>query len=296
MKKRTFLFLVFIIFTTSIIPQSNFTKTKDTLNVNLFPSGLHFLPFKANYQEARLGILYYTDNSNLKVDIGNNVDLVRFYFPNIKATLSFSIEFMGYALSTSYKGNRLQIDALDGFFGGNAAFSRKYKYGKFISRFRIIHNSAHLVDGHYDKTLGKWINDITPIPFTRDFGELTLGYQFYPSFGSLRTYITAAYATLVRPATLKKWSTYFGYELAFKNVIDKVFDRDANLFVANQFNIVGTPTYKLNTNLMGGIKFGDWDGKGLVFYLSYYIGANPFSEYYSQRIKKFGIGFFVDFF
>ena len=47
---------------------------------------------------------------------------------------------------------------------------------------------------------------------------------------------------------------------------------------------------------MGGIKFGEWDGKGLVFYLSYYAGANPFSEYYSERINKFGLGVFVDFF
>ena len=295
MKKIIFI-LIYLLLLNCLTAQNNNENKFGNVKVNFFSPGLHFLPFKANYQEARFGLLYYTDNSNLKLDIGNNVDLVRFYFPNMDATLSLSIEFMGYALSTSYRGNRLQIDALDGFFGGNAAFSKNYENGRFISRFRIIHNSAHLVDGHYDKILGKWIHDIKPIPFTRDFGELTLGYQFYPDFGSLRTYVTAAYATLVRPSTLQKWSTYFGYELAFKNVIDKVFNQDANLFIANQFNIVGTPTYKLNTNLMGGIKFGDWDGKGLIFYLSYYVGANPFSEYYSQRIKKFGIGFFVDFF
>ncbi len=294
--KKIFLLLLICVFTLIIQAQPNTPQVNSKIKIDLFPPGLNFLPLKANYQEARFGLLYYTDNSNLKLDIGNNVDLVRFYFPTMDATLSLSIEFMGYALSTSYKGNRLQIDALDGFFGGNAAFSKNYENGRFISRFRIIHNSAHLVDGHYDKQLGKWINNITPIPFTRDFGELTLGYQFYPGFGSLRTYVTAAYATLVRPSSLKKWSTYFGYELAFKNVIDKIFNQEANLFIANQFNIVGTPTYKLNTNLMGGIKFGEWDGKGLIFYLSYYVGANPFSEYYSQRIKKFGLGFFVDFF
>jgi len=286
------LFILITILFFNVIKAQNI----ETTSVNFFSPGLHFLPFKANYQEARLGILYYTDNGNLKVDIGNNVDLVRINFPKIKGILSFSVEFMGYALSTSYEGKRLQIDALDGFFGGNAAFSKKYEKGKFISRFRIIHNSAHLVDGHYDNNLGQWINNDIPIAYTRDFGELTLGYQFYPDFGSLRTYGTIAYSTLVRPTELKKWSSYFGYEIAFKNVIDKVFDKDANLFIANQFNIVGTPSYKLNTNLMGGIKFGEWDGKGVVFYLSYYSGANPFSEYYSERINKFGIGFFVDFF
>lgn len=271
-------------------------QNSSTYNLKLFSSGLHFLPFKANYQEARVGILYYPDNTNLKVDIGNNVDLLLIKYPESKSTISFSIEFMGYALSTSYRGNRLQIDALDGFFGGNVAFSKDYKSGKLISRFRIIHNSAHLVDGHYDKNLGMWINDKDPIPFTRDFGELTLGYKFYPSFGTIRTYGTAAYSTLVRPAELQKWSGYVGYEIAFDKIIDKTFNERTNLFLASQFNLVGSPKYQLNSNFMGGVKFGDWDGKGLVFYLSYYIGANPFSEYYSQRIRKFGIGFFVDFF
>ncbi|PID58983.1 MAG: hypothetical protein CR986_07200 [Ignavibacteriae bacterium] len=285
------IFLLIILFTGTIKSQEILEQ-----NVQLFSHGLHFLPFKANYQEARLGILYYTSNTNLKVDVGNNIDLVRFNFPESKSILTFAIEFMGYALSTSYRGNRLQIDALDGFFGGNAAFSKKYEKGKFISRFRIIHNSAHFVDGHYDRYLKKWINDDEPIPFTRDFGELTLGYQFYPKFGSVRTYATAAYSSLVRPSKLKRWSGYCGVEAAFDKILGETLGRKTNLFFATQFNLVGTPNYNLNSNFMSGLKFGDWDGKGLVLYLSYYSGRNPFSEYYSQRIKKFGVGFFVDFF
>ncbi|MDX1699202.1 MAG: hypothetical protein R3250_01230, partial [Melioribacteraceae bacterium] len=161
--------LLIIIISNTLISQ----ETEEN-SIQLFSPGLHFLPFKANIQEARLGILYYPSNTNLKVDIGNNVDLVKITFPAYNSILSFSIEFMGYALSTSYGGNRLQIDALDGLFGGNVAFSKNYDNGRFISRFRIIHNSAHLVDGHYDRYSGKWINDDEPIPFTRDFGELSL--------------------------------------------------------------------------------------------------------------------------
>jgi Protein of unknown function (DUF1207) len=281
-----------------IIISSTFANSQNLsdFSVELFAPGLHFLPLKANYQEARFGILYYTSNSNLKVDIGNNVDLVRFNFPESKSILSLSVEFMGYALSTSYGGNRLQINALDGFFGGNAAFSKNYENGRFISRFRIIHNSAHLVDGHYDRYEKQWINNDEPIPFTRDFGELTLGYQFYPSFGTLRTYGTVAYSKLVRPAEIKRWSGYFGYEIASDKITNEVLGTKTNLFLATQFNIAGAPEYQLNSNFMTGLKFGEWDGKGLVFYLSYYIGANPFSEFYSERIEKFGIGFFVDYF
>lgn len=286
--KNILIAILFLLFQNSLFSQ-------DSYEFELFPTGLHFLPFKANYQEARLGILYYPSNSNLKVDIGNNVDLMEFRFKDKEIRLTLSIEFMAYALSTSYAGNRLQIDAMDGFFGGNAAFSKKYDKGKLISRFRIIHNSAHLVDGHYDRDIGKWINNDEPIPFTKDFGEATVGYQFNPSFGIIRTYATLSYATLVRPSVLKKWSGYLGYELAFDNVIGKTFNRNTNLFIASQFNLAGTPKYMLNSNFIGGVKFGEWSGKGVVFYFSYYTGANPFSEYYSERIKKIGLGFFVDF-
>ncbi len=289
--KKLYLTIFFLIGLSALIAQEDLNY-----QMEIFPQGLHFLPFKANYQEARVGILYYTSNADMKVDLGNNVDLIRFTFPESNSILSLSVEFMGYALSTSYSGNRLQIDALDGFFGGNFAYSKMYEKGKFISRFRIIHNSAHLVDGHYDRYQRRWINNDTPIPFTKDFGEISLGYQFYPSFGALRTYGTIAYATMVRPLELEKWSGYFGYELAFNNLLDKTFGAETNLFLASQFNLVGSPKYQLNSKFMGGVKFGNWDEKGLVFYLSYYIGANPFSEYYSQRVNQFGIGFFVDFF
>ena len=289
--KIRFLFVLLIFISATINSQN-----QEDNSIQLFSSGLHFIPFKANIQEARLGVLYYPSNTNLKVDIGNNVDLIKMNFAETKSIITLSVEFMGYALSTSYSGKRLQIDALDGFFGGNIAYSKNFEKGRLISRFRIIHNSAHLVDGHYDREAGKWLNDDEPIPYTRDFGDFTLGYQFYPSFGSLRTYGTISYSSLVRPAHLKRWGTYFGYELAFSNLISKIYGEPTNIFIASQFNLIGAPEYKLNSNFMSGLKIGEWDGKGLVIYLSYYIGSNPFSEYYSQRVRQFGIGFFVDFF
>jgi hypothetical protein len=47
---------------------------------------------------------------------------------------------------------------------------------------------------------------------------------------------------------------------------------------------------------MAGIKFGDWDKKGIVLYTSYYSGRDMFSSYYDRRISKFGIGFSIDFY
>ena len=293
MKQKFFIIiLLLLIINNKLI----FSQDQNNVTFEFLPSGVHFLPLKANYEEARVGILYYPSDGKLKVDIGNDIDLLAFYFPNINSTLTLSIEFMAYALSRNYEQNRLQIDALDGFFGGNASFSKNYSDGKFISRFRIIHNSAHLVDGHYNVKLNDWIDDSKPIPFAKDFGELLLGYQFSPDFGSARIYSAISYSTLIRPLILKKWTGFMGFELSTNKLTGKFLNHETNLFIASHINLEGNPDYKFNYNNLLGIKFGEWNEKGVIFYLSYYSGSHPFSEYYYKRVSQFGIGFFVDFF
>ena len=289
-------FIIFIILFFLINNKLFFSQEQNNIKFEFLPLGVHFLPLKANYEEARVGILYYPSDGKLKVDIGNDIDLFAFYFPKINSTLTLSIEFMAYALSRNYEQNRLQIDALDGFFGGNVSFSKSYSDGKLLSRFRIIHNSAHLVDGHYDLKLHNWIDDSKPIPFAKDFGELLLGYQFLPDFGSARIYSAISYSTLIRPLILKKWTGFIGFEAATNKLTGKVFDHETNLFFASHVSLEGNPTYTLNYNNLLGIKFGKWSEKGIIFYLSYYSGSHPFSEYYYKHVNQFGIGFFVDFF
>ncbi|MCB0747265.1 MAG: hypothetical protein KDC90_07355, partial [Ignavibacteriae bacterium] len=159
MNLKNFILLFIFIF---LIKSNQIFSQGKSLEFEFLPSGIHILPLKANYDEARIGILYYPKNGNLKVDIGNNIDLFAFNFPLSKSKITLSIEFMAYALSTNYEQKRLQIDALDGFFGGNVVFSKNYNDGKLISRFRIIHNSAHLVDGHYDDQNDEWMNNSRP--------------------------------------------------------------------------------------------------------------------------------------
>lgn len=108
------------------------------IQFEFLPPGLNFAPLKANMQEAKIGVLYFPDNSNLKVDIGNNADLVKINFPRNEISIASGIEFMGYALSTNYKEFRLQIDALDGFFGGNVTFKKSLKRMNLISGCRLF--------------------------------------------------------------------------------------------------------------------------------------------------------------
>jgi len=287
--KKKWLTLVFLNFSTLAFPQSNF-------EFNFLPAGINFMPLKANNQEARLGILFYTSTSNLKVDIGNTVDLLSFGSNASQLHFAAGIEFMAYAYSKSYEGKRLQISAVDGFFGGNLSFSKQFEENKLLARFRIIHNSAHLVDGSYDVNNDIWIDDKEPIPFTKDFGEITLAHQIYFEMAILKYYGGLSYATLIRPDDLKKYNFHSGFEAAAPNIFGRVFNNDASLFLADHFFLDGTTKYFGSNQLMVGMKFGNWDKKGIVIYASYYSGRDMFSSYYYRKISKFGIGFSIDFF
>src|SRR3972149_1103443 len=238
----------------------------------LFPGGLNFIPLKANNQETKVGLIFFTKNNNLKLDIGNNIDLLSFHLSS-NERLTAGVEFMAYALSTSYKGKRLQIDAIDGLFGGNLSYSVKTNNNQVLMRLRVIHNSAHLVDGHWDESEGKWIDDYEPVPFAKDFAEYTFAYECDSDFFVLKSYAGFSYNFLIRPSDMKR----------------------LNIFLAHHFILGGTDNFGGNNNSMLGIKFGDWRGKGLLIYLSYYSGFDLFNAYYKTKVKRFGIGFSVDF-
>lgn len=269
-----------------------FASGGDSSKVELFPEGLRFLPLRGNAQEAKLGVLYYTATSNLKVDIGNSIDLILFrdVFSERDA-ISAGVEFMAYAYSTSYKGYRLQIDAIDGFFGGNVLYTK----GASIYRFRFIHNSAHLVDGAYDGSELKWINDRLPIPYTRDFAELIYSGKIHYAESEVRYYGGMSYSVRRRPEELRRSSFIAGAEYHHPALLGTFLGSRANLFFILNGNMNGLPAYTLSTNIQGGVKFGEWESKGLLLYVSYYIGNDVFSEYYANRVKRLGIGFSVDF-
>jgi hypothetical protein len=283
-----FIFILFLLLSTNIIAQ-------EINQFEFLPSGLNFQPLKANIQEARMGILFYPDNNNLKVDIGNSIDLLKLSRPGNNMSIASGIEFMAYALSTSYKGHRLQIDALDGFFGGNLTFKKMYSSNELDLRLRIIHNSAHFVDGHFDFNENKWIDSTKPIHYTRNFYEITAANQLKTGFGYFKYYGAFSHAFFVRPPVIKRINFYAGYELAFSNLFGKVFDKDENIFITSYLYLAGFNVYVGSQQTMLGIKFGEWNNKGITFYSSYYSGLDFFDAYYGKRISKFGLGFNIDF-
>jgi hypothetical protein len=281
------IFFVILTVNIKIIPQTEF---------EFLPDGLNFLPLRANKQEAKIGVLLYPENANLKVDIGNTMDLLGFKF-NENERLTFGIEFMAYASVIGYEQLRLQIDAIDGFFGGNAIYKIKKKNGALAFRFRFIHNSAHLVDGNWwiDKYPRNWTKPGGPIPYTRDFAELITAHSFKLKEYDVRYYGGFAYSFRIRPSELKRPSTSLGFEIHNDKIIDKLFDKPVILFIADHFTLEGVPKYSGSNHIQAGIKFGTQESKGILFYFSYYSGNDMFSEYYSRKVRQFGIGFTVDF-
>ena len=136
---------------------------------------------------------------------------------------------MAYAFSKSYADKRLQISAVDGFFGGNLSYSCQFEKNTLLARFRIIHNSAHLVDGSYDTHNDVWIDGKEPIPFTKDFGEITVAHHLKFENYLLKYYGGLSYATLVRPYELKKYNFHLGFEVVAPNIFGKVFNNDAKV-------------------------------------------------------------------
>lgn len=285
--KRNIVFILIVFISYSINAQ---------IKYEFLPSGLHFKPLASNVYEPRLGVLYFPDDRSLKVDIGNSIDIIMFndLLPNTK--LTFGIDFMAYGLASSYQGKRLQIDALDGFFGGNGTLSYNYDNNNIYKfRFRIIHNSAHLVDGSYNSSTGTWKNNYLPVPYAKDFAELTSVKESKISIGNYRIYFGVSYAMLIRPDLLKRWTFNSGLELYLNDVFGEVLKKEANLYVAYHYSLIGAPKYMGNNTLSAGIKLGKVYNKGINFYISYHLGMSYFSEYFSKRINKFGTGFNVEF-
>lgn len=285
--------ITYTLFCLIAVPVITYSQTQ----FEFLPDGLNFLPLRTNSQEAKLGVLYYPENANLKVDIGNSMDLLSFHFPEGKSKLSFGVEFMAYASVIGYEQLRLQIDAIDGFFGGNATFTKPIDDNLLSIRFRFIHNSAHLVDGNYwiHPYPRDWTKPGGPIAFTRDFGELIAANTIHLEKYTLRYYGGGAFSFRIRPDVLKRFSAVAGFEINSDQIIGKLFNKPVNVFLAHNINYAGLPDYSFTNQSQLGIKFGKWESKGILFYFSFYSGNDMFSEYYDQKINKVGFGFAVDF-
>ncbi len=296
MKIRNILFLFLLIV---FIPKNNFGQLKDTTEFKFvfLPKGLNFLPLKAGIDEPRMGLLYYSSTSNLKVDIGNSVDIFGFNLPKLKSRITIGAEFMAYAYVTSFLAYRLQIDAIDGFFGGHIVYSKDYDWGIMNYRFRYIHNSAHLVDGHWNNTTNEWIDNQEPSAYGNNYAELLIAPQQNIGITLIRYYGGLALSTGMKTGYKQQKKILYkaGFEYSIPGLLGRILNKDESVFTAVNLDIKGIPEYIINQNYLLGIKFGAWEGKGVIIYASYYNGGDVFNQYFNYRVSRFGIGFMIDF-
>jgi hypothetical protein len=252
-------------------------------------------PLIANPQEPRTGVRKEIGTSRLKLDIGSSLDLLGYSFDGQrKKQLRFGVDFFTYALTTSAEEYRLQVDAVDGFFGGHIVYRADADQSAFGLRLRIMHLSAHFVDGHIDPETGTWRDNRAPLPFTRDFGELLGFYWFSVGPVSVMPYAGFSYATLRRPTEINRWGGLAGVETNSGESLGRVFGKPFELYLADNISVAGIPEW-VGTNIFEvGMKFGRWEGSGLRLYVNYASGLELFSQYYDIRNSKWGVGFAFD--
>ena len=268
---------------------------QETSSFEFLPGKLLFPPLIANYQEPRTGVRKEIGSSRLKLDIGTTLDLIEYRVSTDGSQkIRMGIDLFTYALTTSAQGLRLQVDAVDGFFGGHLAFRTESDSTAFAIRLRIMHLSAHFVDGHLEASGIHWRDGREPIPFTRDFGELTGAFEWKTSNIIWMLYSGLSYATLVRPVEIQRIATIHGVELHTTQLAGPLFGKPFHLFVAYNLTLTGIPAYVGTNNIELGGKIGAWGGTGLRVYIDYYAGLDIFSQYYDVRRETWGIGIAFD--
>jgi hypothetical protein len=193
-------------------------------------------------------------------------------------------------LTRNAQGLRLQVHAADGFLGGHLT----YQAAEFSLRLRLLHLSAHLVDGNYSKSGKVWKDGREPIDFSRDFGELIAAGRWTRFSVNFMAYSGFRYSTFLRPDTIRRFSTIHGLEMYSGEIVGPVFSTPVNLFAAYNLSFDGIPEYVGSNSVDCGLKFGEWSGTGLRLFVSYYAGLDTFHQYYDERREGWGLGCTVD--
>ncbi len=283
-----------VVLTALICTGFAFSQSESPEHIVINPPGLHISPFKAHLEEPRVGVFKFLDAAQMKVDVGNSIDVLAYEIPASALKFTVGIDFMAYAFTTGAQGLRLQIDAIDGFFGGNLSCSKIFGVESVEGRLRFLHHSAHFVDGHYDTSTHSWIDDKEPFPYTRDYGELVTAYCARPGNSSFRLYGGFSYATLVRPSDYERWGFLGGAEIAHS--VGTLAGERIHLYCAYNISLDGVPAYAATHQIQLGCKLGDFYGKGPSLYFAFYTGTHMFREYAGERLSTIGAGFTVDFF
>ncbi len=264
----------------------------DSISVNqlsFVPYGLLFKPLVADTYEPRNGILAEIGKNRLRLDIGNSIDLLQYRFAEDSSLLTMGTDFFTYTLLRGEKDFHFPVDASDYFFGINFNYKKTLDAGIVSSRLRISHISSHFVDGHYDNTLQEWKDSRPPIVYSREFLDGVVALEPSSLNNDARIYIGATYLYHVDPPDLDRFMADAGLEYHTK-IWTHVYT-----YFAYQATVLKVLETSVRHNIQVGEKIGEWEGRGLNLYASYFSGYSIHGQYYNVKDNYFALGFLIEF-
>jgi hypothetical protein len=265
-----------------------FLKTSYSQDIKFSSGGPSYKPAIASFTESRTGLIKDFNSSKIRLDIGISPDIFDMELDKKSGNtdkLSLGADFHAFGLLFNESAEIiLQVDAIDAFFGGHISYKTLFMNNELGLRFRIMHLSSHLVDGHYSTDKNMWKNNKIPMPFGREFIELSACYK-YEDF---KFYLGMNYIFRQRPNVLSK----FNYESSLEYLADKFPSNSVNYFLSFDFKLNGiNDKYFGSKCVMSGIRMGKQ--KGLDLFLVYYTGRNYYGEYYNESLEYIAAGFNV---
>ena len=159
----------------------------------------------------------------------------------------------------------------DYYFGGYVVGERRF--GSVTTRYRlhVIHISAHMGDDRYDPQSGQWEDGRAPIDYSRNYAQFTADAAL-PS--GLRAYGSANYVFYQSSfgEHVARWFFSSGVELRRSG-------RPFGPFGAIDLRTFGN-VRDVGTNVVLGVRVGDWTEKGLQAQVSRYRGPDWRGQFY----------------
>ena len=256
------------------------------------PGRTIFPALPASFEEVRAGITKDVTSAHMKLDIGTAMDFLEVRLrADSSERLRIGAELFTYALTTSYQGLRLQVDAVDGYFGGHIVYRLQRPGSALLLRLRILHLSSHLLDGHFDLIRNVWIDGRLPNPLARDYGEITIGQLWQWTASEIFLYAGFSQATLIRPPTMKRLNMLYGVTAHTGNWAGTCFGAPVHFYISDHFSVWGLETLSGTNMLQAGAKFGEWNGAGISVFISHHAGLEVYHQYADVKNDAWGLGF-----
>ena len=249
-----------------------------------FPYGINIQPFTANFLEPKAGFSYLLGREEIRLDIGTSADI--FLHKSGNKFLSFGADLFTYTRLRGRSSFHFPVEAIDYLFGVNSGYKIIDNEKEYGFRFRFSHISAHLVDGAFDNSIKDWRNGRNPRTYSREFIEI---FPFF-RITTLRFYTGFTYLVHVNPEFVGKGI----YQLGFDYFADKLIAGIATPFLAYDFKLTRIDKYSGNNIITAGIKFGNYNSKGISIIVSYYAGKSIHGEYFNLNENYTTLGINMD--